>query len=268
MPNQDRKIFAYRVVRYTPNLVRDEWVNVGILLEHPAERRVAARLVEDKSEFARVRRLHPSADVDLLRALPQEFESQIATAGGNAPEFLARLDQTLSNALQLSPARGLIGEDFGLELDRLYHDHVAPPASAGRTGLIENTRNWIRTRSNEIFRRLGLLPKLQRGVRVDEFTQPGDPFKLDYAYRNGTRGFLHAVSLDRDPAQAKVLAYTAECIRAKIRSAEFAAITESDPLKDNPRHQFISGVLHEQKIDLVPLGRLDAFARNIRPRLQ
>jgi len=24
--------FAYRIVRYTPNLVRDEWVNIGVLL--------------------------------------------------------------------------------------------------------------------------------------------------------------------------------------------------------------------------------------------
>jgi hypothetical protein len=30
---EDRKTLRYRVLRYTPNLIRDEWVNVGIMLE-------------------------------------------------------------------------------------------------------------------------------------------------------------------------------------------------------------------------------------------
>ena len=47
-------------------------------------------------------------------------------------------------------------------------------------------------------------------VPVEEFTHPGDPLKLDYGYRyNGTRGYLHAIALDRDVSQSKVLAYTA-----------------------------------------------------------
>jgi hypothetical protein len=71
---------------------------------------------------------------------------------------------------------------------------------------------------------------MERAVRVQEFTQPGDPLRLDYAYRaNGTRGYLHAVALARDPAQAKVLAYTAECIRARQPNSEFVAITEVAP---------------------------------------
>ena len=32
--------------------------------------------------------------------------------------------------------------------------------------------------------------KLERGVRVEQFTQPGDPMRLDYPYRySGTRGY-------------------------------------------------------------------------------
>jgi len=42
---------------YTPNLVRDEWVNIGVLVFGPAnraERRM--RLIEEPEEYARVRR--------------------------------------------------------------------------------------------------------------------------------------------------------------------------------------------------------------------
>ena len=77
---------------------------------------------------------------------------------------------------------------------------------------------------------------------MEEFTQPGDPLKIDYAYRsNGTRGFIEAISLWRDPAQAKVLAYTAECIRARVQSkTEFTAVVEMEPARENPRHQFVA----------------------------
>src|SRR6266567_5960349 len=75
---------AYHVVRYTPNLVRDEWVNIGILLFDPASGRVLRRLVEEPAEMARVRRLHPAADEALLRGLAEEFDAQINSGSGPA----------------------------------------------------------------------------------------------------------------------------------------------------------------------------------------
>src|SRR5947209_6759407 len=118
--------FAYHVVRYMPNLVRDEWVNIGIILLDPSTGRVARRLIEDAGEFARVRRLHPSVDEALLRRLPEEFEAQLGQAD-HAQASLTRLEQTLSNAVQFSPQKGLLAEDLDAELDRLYRDYVEPP---------------------------------------------------------------------------------------------------------------------------------------------
>ena len=60
---------AYRVLRYTPNLVRDEWVNIGVLVFDPQTGERRLRLIEEPEEYARVRRLHPQADEELLRAL-------------------------------------------------------------------------------------------------------------------------------------------------------------------------------------------------------
>jgi len=161
-----------------------------------------------------------------------------------------------------------LAEDFDAELDRLYREHVAPPASA-RAGIVENTRAWIRARLNDVFRRHRILARLERSVRVEEFTQTGDPLRLDYAYRyNGTRGFLHAVALGRDPAQAKVLAYTAECIRARAAQTEFTAITEIEPAPGNPRHQFMSRLFEDQRIAIVPLQHIEEFVDTLRPRLQ
>jgi len=275
MAEENLREFVYRVVRYTPNLVRDEWVNIGVLLEGTdGGARREARLIGEPAEFARVRRLHPSADEGLLRGLAAEFDARLAGDGdGGAAAYLRRLDDSLSNALQFSPQKAVLAEDFDAELDRLYQAHVSPPRGA-RGGLLENTRAWIRAKLSDVFRRHRVLAKMEKGVRAEEFTQPGDPLRLDYGYRvngshdkGGTRGFLHAISIARDPAQAKVLAYTAECIRARVTKTEFTAVVEIEPARENPRHQFVARLFEEQGIAIVPLNRIEKFAEELRVRV-
>jgi len=268
MPEERQNTLRYRILRYTPNLIRDEWVNVGLLLEEVDGPRRAMRLIEEASELARVRRLHPAADEDLLRALPSEFDARLRAPEAEVLTYLEKIGQTLSNVLQFSPQKALLAEDFDAELDRLFREHVAPPPSV-RGGIVENTRVWIRARLNDVFRRHRILGKLEKSVRVEEFTQPGDPMRLDYAYRyNGTRGYLQTVALGRDPSQAKVLAYTAERIRARAANSEFTAITEVEPVRENPRHQFIVRLFEEQHISVVPLNRIEKWAEDLRPRLR
>ena len=267
--------FQYRVLRYVPNVIRDEWVNIGVLLEETSAAlalrtrlRRAVRVIESDADFARIRRIHPDADEKLLRSLEQELDTHLGAPEEQAAPYVQRLEQTLSETLQLSPPVGVFGENFEAELDRLFHDHVAAPRSA-RGGILENTRRWIRTRLNDILRRHRVLDKMQHGVRVEEFTQPGDPFRIDYAYRyNGTRGYIQTVPLAAHPSQAKVLAYTAESIRKREAHSHFAAITDAEPSRDNPRHQFVVRLFEEQDIAVVPVQTADRFIESLRPRLQ
>jgi hypothetical protein len=67
---------AYRILRYTPNLVRDEWVNIGVLLYDPSTGERRLRVMEEQDEYNRVRRLHPQADEALLRALRDDLEDR------------------------------------------------------------------------------------------------------------------------------------------------------------------------------------------------
>jgi hypothetical protein len=269
MPDDGLETCTYRILRYTPNLVRDEWLNIGVLLFHPRSARLRVRLLDDEAQLARIRRLHPQADLGVLRALQADLEAQATTAEGGAAAFLGKLEDTLSNVLQLSPQKAVLTAEFEFELDRLYRDHVEPPryqlpAGADR----EYSRGTIRMRAMEILKRTGIWGQMERGVRVDQFTTPGDPFHLDYSYRkNGTLGYLHALALGRDTSQAKVLAYTADCIRAKNAHAEFAAVTEVAPGAGNPRHAFVAGLLEARKIALVPIAGLDKYARELRMRL-
>ncbi|HUJ32688.1 MAG TPA: DUF3037 domain-containing protein [Candidatus Acidoferrum sp.] len=262
---EKRQTLRYRVLRYAPNPIRDEWINIGVLLEDVDGPRHSLRVIEESYEIARVRRLHANADENLLRALPGEFDAALRAPRPEAQKYLATLDQTLSNVLQFSPQRAVLAEDFDAELDRLYRERVSPPPRA-RGGIVESARAWIKARMDDVLRRRRV-PQLERSIRVEEFTEPGDNFKLDYGYRNGVRGFLHAVALGRDPVQAKVLAYTAGRIRERLPACEFTAITEADPVPDNRRHAFISRLFEDNRITIVPLNRIEGFAEDLRRRL-
>ncbi|MCL6566105.1 MAG: DUF3037 domain-containing protein [Acidobacteriia bacterium] len=259
---------SYRILRYTPNLIRDEWVNIGVLLHDPVRNELRHRLLEGTAELRRVRRLHPQADLELLRALAGELELQIEAANGNPAAFLQRLEETLSNALQLSPPRGVLTEDAAAELERLYRDHVeAPRFRRAAAPERPQTRTEVRLQARHVFRRAGILHRLTTNVSVEEYTEPGDPFRMDFAYRrDGIQGYLHSLLLTGDAGRAKELAYTAERIRAK-RAAEFFAITETEPEISNLRHQFLRRLLAAQNIGIVAVTQLERFAEQLRADL-
>lgn len=128
---QSERHCAYRILRYTPNLVRDEWVNIGVLVFDPQTGERRLRLIEEQEEYARVRRLHRQADEALLRALRDDLENRFVAArttngrGSSLQELLAKWNDTLANVLQLAPQKGVLSGNLDAELERLYADHVA-----------------------------------------------------------------------------------------------------------------------------------------------
>ncbi len=285
---------VYRVLRYTPNLVRDEWVNIGVLLFDPQTGERRLRLIEDQDEYHRVRRLHPAADEALLRALRDDLESRFDAArreegekttgndhgppasggtGARDPQewqkLLAKWDDTLANALQLAPPKGTLAGDLDAELLRLYDDHVAVTRPAGRAGL-SGSRGNLRSYCSQVFRNAHLWERLEKSVRAAEFTFPGDPMRLDYSYRrNGTRGFVQTLSVSRAPGDAKLLAYTAEHIRDKAQFAsEFTAVTDVPLVAENARHRFVRDTLREVGVEPVPLEGFAVWVAKLRPMLQ
>jgi Protein of unknown function (DUF3037) len=268
---------AYRVLRYTPNLVRDEWLNVGVLLFDPSTGERRLRLIEEQDEYNRVRRLHPQADETLLRALRDDLEDRFQSAsakssnGGSANwlQLLGKWDDTLSNALQLAPQKGVHAADLDAELERLYADHVAMQRAPTRVGA-PGSRSQMRSYCSQVFRQARLWDRIEKSVRVSEFTFPGDPMRLDYSYRrNGTRGFLHCLSVTRAPTDAKTLAHNAERITAKATlKTEFAAVTDVLLNAGNDRHCFVRDTLRDAGIEPVPMEGFAVWVAKLKPLLQ
>jgi hypothetical protein len=287
MELRDRTL-AYRVLRYTPNLVRDEWVNIGVLVFDPESGERRMRLIEEPEEYARVRRLHPRADEALLRALRDDLESRFLTAtqlfdgrGGGAAntsdnvrasadwlKLLGKWDETLSNALQLAPQKGVHAGDLDAETERLYSDHVALQRGAARVGA-PGSRGAIRSYCAQVFKQARLWERLQKSLPAAEFTFSGDPMRIDYGYRrNGTRGFVQTLSVSRAPGDVKSLAYTVERIRGKVGASEFTAVTDVHLIAENERHQFVRETLRDAGVEAVPLEGLAVWTAKMRAVIQ
>lgn len=274
-PTQSERTCAYRIVRYTPNLVRDEWVNIGVLVFDPKSGERRLRLIDEQEEYARVRRLHPQADEALLRGLREDLEDRFETArrsnggGEGLQELLRQWDETLSNALQLAPQKGVVARDLDAELERLYGDHVAVPRRGARVGA-PGSRAQMRAYCSQVFRQARLWDRIEKAVRASQFTFPGDPMRIDYSYRrNGTRGFLHTLSVSRAPGDAKALAHTAEQIAAKATlKTEFAAITDIELTEQRERNRFVDRTLRDAGIEPVPLSHFSVWLGKLKPMIQ
>jgi hypothetical protein len=284
-PPKSQIALFYHVLRFTPNLVRDEWINIGILLFNPATGERRLRLIEDETEFRRLRRMLPQVSERLVRALQNDLEDRLESAAFTPltsdpytahPDHPARVlekilekwDSTLSNALQLATQKGVFATDIDAEMDRLFADHVAVPYVPGLVGS-SNGRARIRSYCSQVFRQARLWDRIEKSVRVDQWTIPDDPFRIDYSYlRNGTRGFVHALSVSRGPGDFKPLAYTAELIRKKEKLAtEFAAVTDVGLIRGKRRDDYISTALREAGIEPIPMEGLAVWVAKLKPLL-
>jgi SOS-response transcriptional repressor LexA len=111
-------------------------VNIGVLLEDPANDRLYIRLRRDW------RRIAPEEETEVLEALEDGLRTLAADLG--AARVLDHLEDTLSNTLRVSDRRETIvgvgggadsDRDFERALDRLYRQHVPATVQAYVTHL-------------------------------------------------------------------------------------------------------------------------------------
>ena len=270
---EPRKNCEYVLTYYAPSALRETRIAIGLFLFEESGRLVGHRMTED---WRPVRCLDPQADLTMLGSLSAHFERLAAesieplTDAGIPPseqplyERLRRMEEEFAGALQISPARGVQTNDPELELDRLFEQYIAPRQPLrSRLPLRAGSRSWVRAQLTDAIRRHGLWNRFERDVSVEQFTAPGDGFRLDFRFQpNGVPQYLHALSLERDWTQAKLLGYTCWRIREKTEARLTAVVADADPAL--PAVESCRRILTEAQIAVEPLSRLDPFLEAVR----
>lgn len=253
---------SYYVVRYAPNLLRSEVLNIGILLRCPEDQYLGCLFADD---FRWLRRLDPRADLALLGALQEDFERQIDANESDPDGYLKGLAESLSNTIQLEGPRGCLLENPAAGIQDVYARNVGRGAAKP---LRAESRLQVKQRLTSAFVRAGIWERLEKRIPVGRWTHPGDPFTFDYGYQpNGVIHLIHALSLKRDTQLAKTLVYTLDCARRR-EPAELTAVVEALPDTQDEVARATHDILAAGRISVQPVAGVEALVNSVRRDLR
>ena len=250
------------VLRYAPDAVKNEFINVGLVLLPPA----GGAQVRFTHDWSRVLCLDPEADVEMLQALENDLRNQLREMNGDRDLFLRRIQDSFSNAIQMSDFQGCLASsavDEADELARLYLERPRRRQQAREPG----ARVAIVARMRSEFEAAGVWPLMQEKIPVSRYTRGGDPLKIDCGYSpNGTVKLFHAVTLNSDVNAAKVLAFSFPQLAQGIRKAEnkqafLTAIVEDDLPSEDEAVTFARETLEQNAIRIAPVSAMAAIAK-------
>jgi len=268
----DLKQCEFFLLRYVPDAVKDEFVNIGVVLVEPGTNGAGFAEVRFTRDWQRVKCLDPSADLEMLEGLEHDLRARLKE--GSA-EFIRKAHESLSNVLQLSPPKACLAEFPAEELGRLaemYLERARRPAAKGAAA----GRQAIAQRMRDAFEQAGVWKHklMRKRIAVARYTHPGDPLKIDCGYRpNGEVKLFHAVSLAGDVDTAKVLAFTYPQIRDGIARLEQAktsltAIVEDDLDRTDEPIAFALDTLASSQIAVAAQAELPRLAEMARRELR
>jgi hypothetical protein len=221
---QPRLPCEFFLIRYVPDVVKGEFVNIGVLLRE-AGCPSAPSKVRFTRDWSRVRCMDAEADIPLLEALEQEIAARLPLgASSREPKaVLDVLEDTLSNSLQMTEARPVLAENLATGMEQLLQMYVEPikvPRTRTKSG-----RAAIAAGMRTEFERAGVWALMRKRIAAAAYTQAGDPLRIDCGYRpNGIVRMFQAVSLESDVEAAKVLAYSAPQLREGVHRVEGAKL--------------------------------------------
>jgi hypothetical protein len=286
---QPRVPCEFFVVRYVPDLVKGEFVNIGVLLREisqstngPMPMRV--RFTRD---WSRVRCVDASADLDLFEDLEQHLARHLAEGYTDLEPtaLLSVLESSLSNSIQMTEPRAALAENLTTELEQLMRLYVEPMQQPGPAKGTRKTtgRPAILSAMRTHFERASVWQLLSKRIPTERYTRKGDPLKLDCGYRKDTKTgnalrIFHAVSLDGDLESAKVLAFTSPQLRdgvARIDDTTLELTAVVEPLQSiapeegelQERYRFGIETMEQQQIRVITINDLARAAATTRQEL-
>jgi hypothetical protein len=274
----ERKQCEFQLIRYVPDPVKNEFVNIGVLLRASAGEQSVLRFTRD---WARVLCLDPDADTQMFEALEIEIGQRLRSQPADHPKpIMTLLEGSLSNGVQITETKAYLVESFlsGLEdLMRLYVDSPRRERKQRRGG-----RAAIVAAMRTHFEAAGVWALMPKHIAAARYTRPGDPLRIDCGYRNSKMKMFQAISLEGGVDEAKLLAFAAPGLIAGVERVdktelELTAIIESIgwPEGDNEpdeerslRYDYARETMEQHEIRVLTTAQLAEVAETARVEMK
>ncbi len=238
---QPRRECEFQLLRYVPDAVRSEGVQIGVILREQGSVHAEVRFTHDRR---RVRCLDPDADTALLEGMEGELRRLLAAGpagGAMRPEgdparpagdparvdLMRILEESLSLNVQISEPKGYLAESLPAGVEELMRLYIEPPPKERAARL--SGRAAVLARMRREFEHAGVWDLMRKRIAAAEYTRPGDPLRIDAGYKpNGVVRMFHAVSLDTGIGagleMAKVLAFSFDGLKRGVERVEKASL--------------------------------------------
>jgi len=193
-------VTAYRfaILRYVPDPVRQEAINVGVVVMSGEPSRIAVRMLQ-RTDASRLKWLGMGGDMDFL----QDLAAELGDARSWSPEVLERAHREWGGTVRVSEVRAALHDDADRLCDELYSRYVAKPRRK-RASTYRDRRDARRMVQQ------ALLARLPKGAVRAKPTKQGrfEEHRFDYGLGNGQ--ILYLVSTfsfevpDKDALQTEV----------------------------------------------------------------
>lgn len=264
-----KKQLEFLVLRYVPDAVKEEFINIGLLLREANEmERPGFRAVKITEDWSRVRCI----DLEVLAGLGSQLQRELEETQG-WDLVLRKLQDLFSNQVQASPVRACLAEDPAKELATLTTLYLRG-RTAGRKVSVSR-RQAILLGMESALSVAGVLQLMQRGVPVWAYTgNKGDPQTFDFAYplKHEVK-FLQAVSLKTDVKIGLGLAarfgrIAKDIYEARGARASLTVVVDNDLDRSQDEIGFAIGMMEESQIRVAAESEMPAIAAEVRQELR
>jgi hypothetical protein len=255
MTQTARQNCKFFLLRYVPNAVRDEFVNIGLVLLPPQ----APPEVRFSKDWSRVQSLDPQADTELLQAFRDELSGKT-----DQDLMLRMIDQSFSNILQASDYKACLTNAPAQEADELAKIYLEAPRR--RASREKGARHKILQSMKNTFSKHGVWQLMWKDIPATKYSRAGDPLKIDCGYKaDSTIKMFQATPLRTEITAAKVLAFSYPELAAGIQriegaQAQLTAIVE-DGLEKNEQIEFARETLDRAGIQVAMISDLSDLAQ-------
>src|SRR4051794_14784956 len=110
----EKKQLEFFLLRYVPDAVKEEFVNIGLVMVEAGANGGFAD-VRFAKDWRRLRCLDPDADLEILESLGNEIRKQLPVTTDRDALF-RKLQDSFSNLIQISALKACLSEDPALDM--------------------------------------------------------------------------------------------------------------------------------------------------------
>lgn len=248
-----RKKGYFCTVKFIPHPLRDENVNIGVILFSPDDLSIQFKF--DMQEVKKkIKRLDPDFDYSLCKTLITELSNHVKAYNGTTAadtSLMTDLEASFKKFIRLGPIKKYLVNDLNVDIKLLYDKFVSDVSIQNRAHgftareLVASVRNEFVTR--RLFKE-NLVKEDVNGIgKLDNYL-------LNFMYLTDSINYIHALSFDiksKDPKEiARNWAYSFEDIKKNNTDVNIEVVLYPPQHADNEAYLTAKKIM-EQTCDHV-----------------